>query len=425
LPLSTSSQPTTSFAARLRHALAAYSGKIRLFQPNARLYLFNTILVGLAYGVFRLLFNFYILSLDFDEAFLGRLLTISSAMSLAGALPAGYISDRIGRKPSLLLANLMLTASVLGMVLWRSPDGLYTMNLLTGFAQSLMGVTMGPFLMESSGEEERTYLFSFNMGLQTTAGFFGNWVGGRLPAWFGATYHVAPTSTTAYGWAIASVAGFSLFAALPIVLLRRKHTPRQEGEDAISPFQFARKNPILLAKLVSPMLITSLGAGLLMPFINIFFRSIHQRSDASIGSLFAWGSLAMGIGLLIAPPLADRWGKIRIVVGCQALSIPFLALLGFSPWYGLSAIAYLARLALMNMSLPVYDTFVMEHAEPEARGTVASLVSMSWNFGWVFSPSISGLLQVHYGFDPIFLGTISAYIIAISLYWRFFGRTES
>jgi MFS family permease len=78
----------------------------------------------------------------------------------------------------------------------------------------------------------------------------------------------------------------------------------------------------------------------------------------------------------------------------------------------------------MNMSWPVYDAFVMEHAEPEARATVASLVSMSWNFGWAFSPTLSGWLQVRYGFDPVFLGTISTYILAIVLYWRFFWRNS-
>jgi MFS family permease len=99
-----------------------------------------------------------------------------------------------------------------------------------------------------------------------------------------------------------------------------------------------------------------------------------------------------------------------------------LILLGFTPLYWISATAYLARLALMNMSWPIYDAFVMEHAEPEARATVASLVSMSWNFGWAFSPTLSGWLQVHYGFNPVFLGTISTYILAIFLYWRFFLR---
>ena len=133
----------------------------------------------------------------------------------------------------------------------------------------------------------------------------------------------------------------------------------------------------------------------------------------------------MGIGLLMAPPLADRFGKIQVVVVTQALSVPFLIILGFSPWFWLSAIAYYVRLALMNMSNPVYQTFVMESVEPEARATVASLTSMAWNFGWFLSPSVSGYLQVSYGFGPAFVGTISLYIVAITMYWAFFWRGKS
>jgi MFS family permease len=136
--------------------------------------------------------------------------------------------------------------------------------------------------------------------------------------------------------------------------------------------------------------------------------------------MFAWGSLAMGVGLLIAPPLADRFGKIQVVVVTQALSIPFLFLLGFSPWFGLSAAAYFFRLALMNMSSPVYQTFVMERVDNSARATVASLVSMSNNVGWAFSPQVSGWLQVSYGFQPAFGATIVLYAASIYLYWRYF-----
>jgi len=113
------------------------------------------------------------------------------------------------------------------------------------------------------------------------------------------------------------------------------------------------------------------------------------------------------------------------VVISQALSIPFLALMGFTPWFWVSALAYLVRLMLMNMSNPVYQAFVMEQVDEEARATVASLVSMSWNFGWAFSPSISGWLQVNFGFAPVFILTMLSYVIAIFLYWRFFGRAEA
>ncbi len=67
----------------------------------------------------------------------------------------------------------------------------------------------------------------------------------------------------------------------------------------------------------------------------------------------------------------------------------------------------------------------MERVEPSARATVSSLVSMSWNFGWAFSPTISGWLQVRYGFAPPFIGTILLYCLSIYLYWAFFGRTEA
>jgi MFS family permease len=158
--------------------------------------------------------------------------------------------------------------------------------------------------------------------------------------------------------------------------------------------------------------------------MNVFFRVEHGQPDPVIGALFAWGSLAMGIGLLVAPPKAERMGKIQLVVITQGLSIPFLILLGFSPIFWVSALAFYVRLALMNMSGPVYQTYVMEHVEPSARATVASLVSMSWNFGWAFSPTISGLLQVRYGFGPPFLGTIVLYAVSVLLYWAFFWRAK-
>ncbi|MCB8921937.1 MAG: MFS transporter [Ardenticatenaceae bacterium] len=405
--------------------LRDYANKVRLFRRNARLYLLVTIINGLAYGIYRLLFNFYVLSLGYDEALLGQLLTTSSLVALLSALPAGYVSDRLGRKPALLIASLATSLAVGGMVIWPTVLSFYAMNVIMGMAQSLAGVTFGPFLMENSGEEERTYLFSFSLGLQTIAGFAGNWLGGQMPTWMGSLVNVGATSATAYGWSVTAVTFISLFALLPIFLLRIR-PKSNDGTDKppISPFQYARQNPRLLLKLISPMLVTSLGAGLLMPFMNVFFRNTFNSSDSTIGTLFATGSFFMGVGLLAAPPLADRFGKMRIVVATQALSIPFLALMGFAPWFGIAAAAYLIRLALMNMSNPVYQAFVMEQVDEDARATVASLVSMSWNVGWAFSPTLSGWLQVNYGFNPVYLGTIATYIIAIYLYWRFFVRKQ-
>jgi MFS family permease len=412
-----------TMALRVWRGVRDYLHKLR-FQRNAWLYLLSTILTGVAFGIYRLLFNFYVTSLNYDAALVGNLVSVSSLAALFGAFPAGYLCDRLGRKLSLLLSGAMLSASVIGIVLWHNPPGFYLMNVLSGLAQALTGVTSGPFLMENSGDQERTYLFSFNAGVQTIAASVGNWGGGQLPTWLGGWLGVSAVSATAYGWSIAVVGATSLLALLPLALLRQPQLPRSQRPTSLSPFQFLVRQPVLLFKLLAPQGIIALGAGLLMPFLNLFFRSAYSRSDAEIGTLFAFGSLSMGLGLLAAPPLAERWGKMRFVIFTQALSIPFLIMLGFSPqdWYGLAAAAYLIRVALMNMSSPVYQTFMMEQVGPEARATVAGLNSVLWNAGWFISPLVSGLLQVSFGFTPVFLGTIGTYVIAIVMMWFFFWR---
>jgi MFS family permease len=398
-----------------------YGAHLAAFQPNARLYLVYAIVAGVAMGIFRLLFNFYILSLGFDEKLLGNLVTTSSITALIVALPMGYLADILGRKISMLLSGVIICFSIGMMVIWPLPSILYAMNILSGIAQSLAGVTMSPFLMENSSERERTYLFSFSSGMQMVSASVGNWIGGYLPSWIAGMRNVEAVSHQAYGGSILVVAIAMAVSIVPLVMIRM---PRLEHKDrtVFAPISYAAKNPRKLTQLVLPMLITSIGAGLIMPFMNVFFRVQYHQSDQVIGVLFAWGSLAMGLGLLAAPPLADRLGKIQIVVITQGLSIPFLILLGFAPLFWISAVAYYIRVALMNMSSPVYQTFVMEQVDPSSRAMVASLVSMAWNFGWAISPTISGMLQVRYGFGPPFIGTIILYIISVFLYWFFWWR---
>ena len=404
--------------------LQTYWARLRQFSPNARLYLASIILTGAALGIYRLLFNFYVLSLNMDANVVGQLTSTNSMTALILAVPMGYLADQLGRKKAFILGGLAVCLSIAGMVVFPLKGMLFAMSVLSGAAQSLSAVTMSPFLLENSGPQERTYLFSLASGAQMTASFVGNSIGGNLPTWIADRQGILPTSSTAYAGAMAIVAGVALIGLAPYFFMKMPNLKKSERA-LFAPFKYAAREPKMLGKLILPMLVTSIGAGLLMPFMNVFFRVVYKQSDPVIGTIMAWGALAMGIGLIIAPPIADRMGKIQLVVITQGLSIPFLAMLGFAPWFWLSGTAYYVRIALMNMSGPVYQTFVMEKVEPEARATVASLVSMANSFGWAFSPSISGWLQVNYGFGPVFAGVLVLYTLSVFLYWKYFwnGKT--
>ena len=401
--------------------LQEYIAKVRAFKPNARFYLVSVILAGMTMGVFRLLFNFFVLSLGYNEDVLGNLITVSNTTALILALPMGYLVDKWGKKPSLITRNFLLASAIGVMALFPSISIFYIMNGVFGIAQALGSVAMGPFLMENSDDNERAYLFSFASGLMMASVSVGNWLGGYLPTWMGNYQGVDPESSAAYGAALVVIAVGALFGLIPLMMIRRNRIVN-EREGVFAPIAFAKENPKLLAKFFVPLLIVSIGAGLFVPFMNVFFKEVHMQPDTTIGSLMAWGSLAMGVGLLIAPPLADRMGKLKLVVLTQGLSIPFMIMLGFSPIFAFSALAYYVRMALMNMSSPIYQNFVLENVDPGSRGTVASLHSMVWSFGRSFSPSVSGYLQVGYGFGPPFLIATALYAVAISLYWLFWLR---
>jgi len=404
--------------------LQTYWTRVKQFSPNARLFLASIMLTGAALGIYRLLFNFYVLSLNMDASVVGQLTSTSSMTALILAVPMGYLADVLGRKKAFIIGGLAVCLSIAGMVLWPVKGVLFAMSILSGAAQSLSAVTMFPFLLENSGPEERTYLFSLASGAQMTASFMGNSIGGSLPSWIAARQGILPTSSAAYAGALAIVAVVALSGLAPFLWMKMPRLKKSERA-LFAPFAYAAKEPVMLGKLILPMLVTSIGAGLLMPFMNVFFRVVYHQPDPVIGSIMAWGALAMGIGLVIAPPVAERMGKIHLVVVTQGLSIPFLALLGFAPWFWISGMAYYVRIALMNMSGPVYQTFVMEKVEPGARATVASLVSMANSFGWAFSPSISGWLQVKYGFGPVFACVLVLYTISVYLYWKFFWSDKT
>ncbi len=205
---------------KTKTVLSTYVERVGAFRPNARFYLISVIISGASLGVYRLLFNFYVLSLGYNEALLGTLITTSSLTALIAALPMGYLVDVIGRKSALIGGTLAVSAAIVAMILWPSAGMFVVMNVLLGLGQSITGVTMGPFLMENSSDKERTYLFSFASGLQTASNSLGNWIGGSLPTWLSAmNLGESATSPAAYGWSLGVIALGGLVAIIPLVVL--------------------------------------------------------------------------------------------------------------------------------------------------------------------------------------------------------------
>jgi len=82
-----------------------YISKTRKFSRNANLYVIHVIGMDMIHGSFDVLFNLYLLAIGFDIRFIGLRLLIGFIARAVTAIPAGLLSDRIGRKASFILGD--------------------------------------------------------------------------------------------------------------------------------------------------------------------------------------------------------------------------------------------------------------------------------------------------------------------------------
>ena len=119
-------------------------------------------------------------------------------------------------------------------------------------------------------------------------------------------------------------------------------------------------------------LISSLGGGMIVPYLNVYFEDRFEASKSAIGIVVALGQAATGLAFLIGPMIVKRFGEVKSVVYLQLSSIPFLLLTAFSANFYLSSGGYLFRQALMNAANPFYNSIKMSYVHRSLRGLASS-----------------------------------------------------
>jgi MFS family permease len=429
----------------LRRYLRSFTG----FERDARLFLLVTLLAGGALSLYWIDFNLYLRSMAVDPATIGIIATAASAAAMLAALPSSYLSDRYGRRLVLVGAAGLSVVAFAGL-LFATPVALIALlACLFSVAQSAVGVVSLPFLTEHSRPDERNELFALqfaiSMATNVGAALLGGLIAQLIAGWAG---HTADSPET-FRVLIAIMVAFSA-AGFVVVLRLRDDRPRTDrgrvkparvgpGSPQVSqPGTRLRsalvglRPPIIhrgrFVRLLVPGFIISVGAGQVIPFLNLFVEQKFGLQIASLNALFAIASLGTLVAVLIQPALARRFGKVGSVVLVQGLSIPFLLVLGFSPIFWTVAVAMTVRNSLMNAGNPIANAFAMEHVEAVERATFSAASSLLWSLGWVIGAAWFSVLQSALGFDGgfavNFITITVLYTIATWLYWAWFRPVE-
>jgi MFS family permease len=397
--------------------------QFRSLNRAARLFLLALFFDGLLFSGWNLFFNLYIIDAGHSRDFLGLVNAAPSLTALLLGVPMGLLSDRIGRKRSMIIGFTLANFAILGMILGKSEAIILAMALLLGATSQLYVLSQAPFMMRTSDDKTRDVLFSLSFGMFPLASTAGNFLAGYLPGLFKSWLGIS-SSTLAYQGVLLFSAISSFIVLVPIVFIHEPKASKQEGKvepTGNKPSIWKVLLRPLTLKLSIPNLVIGLGAAILVPYFNVYFTERYQIQDAPLGLLFSMGSLLTGIACIIGPRLVGNLGgKVRTIVLGQSLSLIFLLMIGFSPWPWLAMIGFLMRGALMNMVAPLFDAFALEQSHEAEHGAVNSIRNLAWNVGWVVGPYLSGVVQQRYGFSPLFISTAVLYGLGIALTWGFF-----
>jgi len=416
-------------ATALRHGANGYLERIHEFTPNARKLIASNIMRAFGGGVSATILNLYLLSLGYNKTFLGGFMSLSAFVMSFASLAVGPYITRVGTKNAIILASLINVTIAIPQVAFPMAPVLLMTQALGGLQGALMNVATGPFMAENSRPHERTYLFGTSQSLSILSSFTGNLFAGYLPGWLALAFLLPEDSAPSFQLALIAYIVPLIIGILPLVFVHAPepspHTTRlnELGKSQPTPIEPpGRKSVVARFALVNVLI--GLGAGFVVPYFTVLFWEFYDLPTQVVGIVQGLSSLTMATGIFLSPALSTRIGKVRTVIACQAISLPFLVTIAIVIDPFVAVICYILRNMMMNAASPVDSTFRMEMVPKNWRANTSAVTSFAWNLPWSLSTQVTGPLLDQGQYLVPFWFTLTSYAASTVLYGVFFRGEE-
>lgn len=379
-------------------------------------------LAALGTGMFSVLFNLYLKSAGYSEDVIGRILAVQALSAALASIPLARLADRVSRRACYIFSIILLAS---GYIIGSSTTSFWPLVFaagLSGIGGGGQMVSVQPYLFEHSRRRQRTYLFSLNFTLTLTmfiiAGLLAGWLP-KLVTGFGLMDAVPEAERLRRCLQVG--AGFAVLA----VLFSRKiqEPPRRipSPHDASPPDSISMTPPrLLISRYIITTALTGAGAGLIVPYFNLYFRDWVGSGVSEIGTVFALSQFTTAVGGALSPLLTRRFGLAGGVTLTQLASLPFMLVMAVTHNFWICAGCFLFRGAFMNMGIPLREQLMMALVPTSLRATAAAAESLAWFLSWGIVMSFSGSLIIHRGYPFCLYLTFFLYLAASILFQRWF-----
>ena len=368
-------------------------------------------LVGAA---FFLILNIYLAKKGFSDPEIANFISYRFLAVMLLAFPLGFYIRGKPLKPFFLIGSAGVPVVAIILVLcvhYEWYNYLPLLFILWGCVFTLFQVSSLPYIMRNTVSENQSHAISLNYATHS----FGTIFAGLL-IFFGG-YFMPYIDEGKILLAISAISFFGLYYLLKI-RIDNSIILQKESEDQSYDW-------FLLMKAIMPTLIIAIGAGLTIPFINLFFFhnfEVDSKEFAIIGGI---ASFLVSFLALLVPNFKKILGFKQGIIYTQVIAIFALIALATTEFFNdywwafpLAVMCYWIRTPLMNMAAPMTSELTMNYVGVKNQEMLSAIIAAIWSGSWFFSSQIFRVLKDQgLPYAHIFYITALMYSFGVVMYY--------
>jgi hypothetical protein len=168
-------------------------------------------------------------------------------------------------------------------------------------------------------------------------------------------------------------------ALVPLYRSLSSNVDRQAGGERPSPLSPPSRP--LVYSLSALFSVDAFAGGLIVNSLVVYYFStqFHPGVDV-LGFVFFLSNLAAGLSLVLAAPLARRFGLVNTMVFSHIPSNVFLILVVFAPSFLIASALWVARATLSQMDVPTRQSYMQAIVPAEDRAAAAGYTTAARSF---------------------------------------------
>jgi len=350
----------------------------------------------------------FIRALDVPMATVGFIAAASTVVGIVVSLPAGVLSDIIGRRRVLLFAAVVFATAPFLYLLVSLPWHLVMVRIYHGLATAILGpVAMAA--VADTFDERRGERMGWYSSATMVGRFLAPFVGGALI--FGETFH--------WVYLVTGIIGIlSLVAALRVPLStatsasRGEAIRRERGEIWRDVVAILTHRGILATSIIEAVQYFAFGC--LEVFLPIYLYEQAGCAPLEIGLLFAVQIVVATLTKPFMGRLSDRYGRVMMIMAGLVLGGITMAFMTYSNNYLILAVL----IGLFGLGLATVTAssaaLVADLSRASSHGGALGVLASVMDIGHSTGPMVGGLLISAYHYNVAF-GIVGAALVLASL----------